>query len=53
MCAWCKKIRDDAGCWQQPEDYLSNRTHAQFSHAMCPECFDRIQADMSDARWRI
>ena len=53
MCAWCKKIRDDAGYWQQGEGYLSSRTDAQFSHAMCPECFDRMQADMPDARWRI
>ena len=53
MCAWCKKIRDDAGYWQQVEGYLSSHTDAQFSHAMCPECFDRMQADMPDARWRI
>jgi hypothetical protein len=53
MCAWCKKILDDAGYWQQVEGYLSSRTDAQFSHAACPECFDRMQADMPDARWRI
>ena len=53
MCAWCKKIRDDEGYWQAVEGYLGTHTDAQFSHAMCPDCFDRIQADMPDARWRI
>jgi len=53
MCAWCKKIRDDDGYWLQVEGYLANRTDAEFSHAMCPDCFDRIQADMPDAKWRI
>src|SRR4029077_10427176 len=53
MCAWCKKIRDDAGYWQQLEGYISTHTGAEFSHSMCPDCFERLQADMPDARWRI
>ena len=53
MCAWCKKIRDDAGYWQQLEGYLHTHTDAEFSHSMCPDCSERIQADMPDARWRI
>ena len=53
MCAWCKKIRDDAGYWQQLEGYIQTHTEAEFSHSMCPDCFDKMQADMPDARWRI
>ena len=53
MCAWCKKIRDDAGYWQQLEGYIQTHTGAEFSHSMCPDCFERAQADMPDARWRI
>jgi hypothetical protein len=26
ICAWCKKIRDDAGYWQQVEDYVTQHT---------------------------
>jgi len=38
ICAWCKKIRDDKGFWQQLETYLRARTEAEFSHGICPEC---------------
>ena len=53
MCAWCKKIRDDAGYWQQLEGYIESHTSVEFSHSMCPECTEKIQADMPDAKWRI
>lgn len=41
ICAWCKKIRDDAGFWEQLEVYLRRHTAAEFSHGICPECYDR------------
>ena len=53
MCAWCKKIRDDAGYWQQLEGYISSHADVEFSHSACPDCTQRIQADMPDAKWRI
>lgn len=43
ICAWCKKIRDDKGFWQQVETYVSSRSDAIFSHGMCPECVDKHQ----------
>ena len=39
ICAWCKKIRNDEGYWQQLEAYISQHTEADFSHGMCPDCF--------------
>lgn len=41
ICAWCHKVRDDAGFWQQIERYLSERTDAKFSHSICPPCAER------------
>jgi len=38
ICAWCHKVRDDAGFWQQIEMYLDARTDATFSHSICPSC---------------
>ncbi len=38
ICAWCKKVRDDRGYWQQIESYIQDRSYAQFSHGICPEC---------------
>ncbi|MCC6419340.1 MAG: hypothetical protein IT429_13985 [Gemmataceae bacterium] len=40
ICAYCKKMKDPAGRWQQIEVYVGDRTHAQFSHGMCPDCFE-------------
>ena len=39
ICAWCKKVRNDKGYWQQVEDYFSSRSHIEFTHGMCTECF--------------
>ncbi len=38
MCAWCKKVRDDGGYWQQIETYISAHTKADWTHGICPEC---------------
>jgi hypothetical protein len=38
ICSCCKKIRDDQGKWSQMEVYVRDRTHAKFSHGICPEC---------------
>ncbi len=41
ICAWCKRIRDDDGYWQQVEVYVSQHSDAEFTHGMCKECCDR------------
>lgn len=38
ICAYCKKIKHEAGHWQQLESYLKERSQIEFSHGMCPEC---------------
>lgn len=38
MCAWCKKIRDDQGYWQQVETYLTMHPKASLTHTICPDC---------------
>ncbi|MBI5521522.1 MAG: PAS domain S-box protein [Desulfarculus sp.] len=38
ICANCKKIRDDKGCWQSIEKYIHERSEADFSHGICPDC---------------
>jgi len=42
ICATCKKIRDDKGDWQRMEEYFEERTNAQFTHGLCPECVDKL-----------
>lgn len=38
ICSCCKRIRDDAGYWQEVEHYVCAHSHADFSHSYCPEC---------------
>jgi len=42
ICAYCKKVRDDDGYWQQIELYLSDHSDAKFYKSLCPECFTRL-----------
>jgi PAS domain S-box-containing protein len=42
ICASCKKIRDDQGFWQQVEVYVRERSDADFSHGICPDCMGRL-----------
>jgi signal transduction histidine kinase len=45
ICAWCKKVRDDGGYWQQVEDYLQKHSGALFTHGICPECLERVNRE--------
>ena len=42
ICASCKRVRDDVGYWEQIETYISNRSEAEFSHGICPECMEKL-----------
>lgn len=42
ICAYCKKIRDDKNYWQQMESYINERTGSDFSHSICPDCYQRV-----------
>jgi CheY-like chemotaxis protein len=44
ICAYCKKIRDDRNYWQQVEQYVSAHSDAQFSHGICPQCYEQMIA---------
>jgi sigma-B regulation protein RsbU (phosphoserine phosphatase) len=41
ICTYCKRIRDEADAWSQVEEYVGRRTEAQFSHGICPDCYER------------
>ena len=46
ICASCKKIRDDKGYWQQVETYIKQRSDAQFTHGICPDCAARLYPEV-------
>jgi len=47
ICASCKKIRDDAGFWQQVEVYVRDHSEAEFSHGICPECMKKLYPEFA------
>ncbi len=42
ICAYCKKIRDDQNYWQQVESYLCAHSDVQFTHGVCPDCYEHV-----------
>ena len=49
ICASCKNMRNDDGYWQSVESFISQRTDAEFSHSLCPECVRELYPDIADA----
>jgi hypothetical protein len=45
ICAYCKKVRDDDGLWHQIESYTCNQSAFEFSHGICPDCYQRVVED--------
>ncbi len=45
ICASCKNIRDEAGNWTAVERYVRDRSQANFTHSICPECAQRLYPD--------
>jgi len=48
ICAYCKKIKDDTGYWEQVEHYIMNHTQATFTHGMCLGCFERVKRELEE-----
>jgi DNA-binding response OmpR family regulator len=40
ICSYCKRLRDDGGEWISLERYMEGRSSAQFSHGICPDCYE-------------
>jgi GAF domain-containing protein len=43
ICAWCKRVRDDEGYWDQVEAYFHKYTGIDFTHGICPECLEKMR----------
>lgn len=42
ICSYCKRIRNDGNYWQQVELYIAEHSDAEFTHGVCPQCYDTI-----------
>ena len=48
ICAYCKKIRDDKGYWNDVASYISRHSEALFSHGMCPDCAEKVMKEVEE-----
>ncbi len=46
ICANCHSIRNDEGFWERVEKYIQDRTGAQFSHSICPDCLKELYPEI-------
>lgn len=42
ICSYCKRIRNDGNYWQRVESYISEHSEAEFTHGVCPQCYENI-----------
>lgn len=42
ICSYCKKVREDSNYWTQIESFINSRTGTDFSHSVCPDCYQRV-----------
>ena len=47
ICCYCKKIRDDGNYWHRVESYISGHANVRFSHGICPDCNDKLKAELN------
>ncbi len=46
ICSSCRKVRDTDGYWKQVEQYITERTHSNFSHGICEECAHKLYPEI-------
>ncbi len=46
ICANCKRVRTDAGDWQQLEEYIRCHAEVEFSHGICQVCMKEVYPDV-------
>jgi PAS domain S-box-containing protein len=40
ICSYCKRIRTDERFWKPVEEYIAAHAPVQFSHGICPTCYE-------------
>ncbi len=46
ICSNCKQVRDDKGYWNRIESYIREHSDADFTHALCPECANKLYPEI-------
>jgi hypothetical protein len=43
VCAWCKRVKDEKGCWNHSGSL--DRLSGTFTHGICPSCMEKVRAE--------
>ena len=52
ICAYCSRVRDDRDYWEKLEHYVARHSRAQFSHGICPDCYEKTWRPELERRQR-
>jgi len=53
ICSYCKRIRNAEHQWQSVEEYIAAHAPVQFSHSICPTCYERqVRPELEQLRER-
>lgn len=50
ICSYCNKIRNDNDYWEQVESYITRFSEVEFSHSICPSCYQEHVQPMLDGK---
>ena len=52
ICSYCKRIRGDDQYWQSVDAYIAEHSDAEFSHGICPPCFEVAAKEIDEYKKR-
>ncbi len=47
ICSYCRKVRIDETAWTQIEQFVVEHSRADFTHGVCPSCYQKQLATLS------
>ncbi len=50
ICANCKRIRNEQAFWSTLETYFKHHMDLDFTHSICPECFEKLYPELVEKR---
>ncbi len=50
ICSYCNKIRNDEDYWEKVETYITRHADVEFSHSICPTCYEKHVQPMLNQR---
>lgn len=51
ICMYCHSIRDDKDIWERIEEYIAEHSEANFTHSICPPCYEeRVKPMLSELK---